>query len=94
MRSRSIPGNTNSDGESHDIGLQNGMTHLDIASVVGAERTIGAIIEIASNMFVPGIANRQNDQEEPWFALGAVDPVSNIELKMSPSFFDAPAGSR
>jgi 2-dehydropantoate 2-reductase len=63
MRSRSIPGNTNSDGESHDIGLQNGMTHLDIASLVGDERTIG-------NIFVPGIPNRQNDQEEPWFALG------------------------
>jgi len=40
------------------------MTHLDIASVVGAERTIGAVIEIASNMFVPGVTNRQNDQEE------------------------------
>jgi 2-dehydropantoate 2-reductase len=56
------------------IGLQNGMTHLDIASVVGADRAIGAVIEIASNMFVPGITNRQNDQEESWFALGAVDP--------------------
>lgn len=56
------------------VGLQNGMTHLDIASVVGAARTIGAVIEIASNMFVPGVTNRQNDQEESWFALGAVDP--------------------
>jgi len=55
------------------VGLQNGMTHLDIAEVVGAERTIGAVIEIASNMFQPGITNRQNDQEESWFALGAVD---------------------
>ena len=56
------------------IGLQNGMTHLDIASVVGAERTIGAVIEIASNMFIPGVTNRQNNQDESWFALGAVDP--------------------
>jgi 2-dehydropantoate 2-reductase len=56
------------------IGLQNGMTHVDIASVVGAARTIGAVIEIASNMFVPGITTRQNDHEESWFALGAVDP--------------------
>ena len=55
------------------IGLQNGMTHLDIASVVGQERTIGSVIEIASNMFVPGITNRQNDQDESWFALGAID---------------------
>ncbi len=56
------------------VGLQNGMTHVDIASVVGAERTIGAVIEIASNMFVPGITNRQNDHDESWFALGALDP--------------------
>lgn len=56
------------------VGLQNGMTHEDIASVVGRERTIGAVIEIASNMFVPGITNRQNDHDESWFALGALDP--------------------
>jgi 2-dehydropantoate 2-reductase len=63
------------------VGLQNGMTHLDIASVVGAERTIGAVIEIASNMFVPGITNRQNDQEESWFALGAVDPGQHRRIE-------------
>jgi len=56
------------------IGLQNGMTYVDIAAVVGSERAIGAVIEIASNMWVPGVTNRQNDQEESWFALGAVDP--------------------
>ena len=63
------------------IGLQNGMTHLDIASVVGAERTIGAVIEIASNMFVPGVTNRQNDQAESWFALGAVDPAQQHRVE-------------
>jgi len=71
------------------IGLQNGMSHLDIASVVGAERTIGAVIEIASNMFVPGITNRQNDHEESWFALGAV--VAWIYAAES---FGDPAGQR
>ncbi|WAJ28868.1 ketopantoate reductase family protein [Antarcticirhabdus aurantiaca] len=57
------------------VGLQNGMTHEDIADVVGRERTIGAVIEIASNMFTPGMTNRQNDPETSWFALGAVDPA-------------------
>lgn len=57
------------------IGLQNGMTHEDIASIVGRERTIGAVIEIASNMWEPGITNRQNDHDESWFALGALDPA-------------------
>ena len=56
------------------VGLQNGMTHEDIANIVGRERTIGAVIEIASNMWVPGETNRQNDVDESWFALGALDP--------------------
>lgn len=56
------------------VGLQNGMTHEEIATIVGRERTIGAVIEIASNMWVPGITNRQNDTDESWFALGALDP--------------------
>lgn len=55
------------------IGLQNGMTHEDIAAVVGQHRTIGAVIEIASNMWVPGVTNRQNDHDESWFAMGALD---------------------
>ncbi len=63
------------------IGLQNGMTHLDIASVVGPARAIGAVIEIASNMFVPGVTNRQNNQAESWFALGAVDPAQQHRVE-------------
>ena len=55
------------------VGLQNGMTHEDIATIVGRERTIGAVIEIASNMWIPGETNRQNDVDESWFALGALD---------------------
>lgn len=54
------------------VGLQNGMTHEDIATILGRERTIGAVIEIASNMWVPGVSNRQNDHDESWFALGAL----------------------
>jgi 2-dehydropantoate 2-reductase len=42
------------------VGVQNGMTMHDIAAVVGPHRTLGAVIEMASNMFDPGIVNRQN----------------------------------
>jgi 2-dehydropantoate 2-reductase len=63
------------------VGLQNGMTHEDIADVVGRERTIGAVIEIASNMFVPGVTNRQNDPETSWFALGALDPKTQPRVE-------------
>ncbi len=63
------------------IGLQNGMTHEDIAAIVGRERTIGAVIEIASNMFVPGVTNRQNDHDTSWFALGALDPETQTRVE-------------
>jgi 2-dehydropantoate 2-reductase len=63
------------------VGLQNGMTHEDIAAIVGRERTIGAVIEIASNMWVPGVTNRQNDHDTSWFALGALDPKSQSRVE-------------
>lgn len=63
------------------IGLQNGMTHEDIAAIVGRERTVAAVIEIASNMFVPGITNRQNDHDTSWFALGALDPATQPRVE-------------
>ncbi len=63
------------------VGLQNGMTHEDIAAIVGRERTIGAVIEIASNMWVPGVTNRQNDHDTSWFALGALDPQTQPRVE-------------
>ncbi|HEY4226071.1 MAG TPA: 2-dehydropantoate 2-reductase N-terminal domain-containing protein [Pseudolysinimonas sp.] len=58
------------------VGLQNGMSVDDIASVVGPERTIGAVIEMASNMFEPGIITRQNSPATAWFAVGGLDDAS------------------
>lgn len=63
------------------VGLQNGMTHEDIADIVGRERTIGAVIEIASNMWEPGVTTRQNDIDESWFAMGALDPDKHEEVE-------------
>ncbi|MGX5682865.1 ketopantoate reductase family protein [Schumannella luteola] len=57
------------------VGLQNGMSIDDVASIVGRERTIGAVIEMASNMFEPGIVNRQTEVAGSWFAVGALDPA-------------------
>ncbi|MFB2586447.1 ketopantoate reductase family protein [Herbiconiux liukaitaii] len=50
------------------VGLQNGMTLDDMADVLGAHRTLGAVIEVAANMFEPGIVNQQAPL---WFALGS-----------------------
>jgi 2-dehydropantoate 2-reductase len=56
------------------VGLQNGMSIDDIAAVVGPDRTIGAVIEMASNMWEPGIVNRQNSPTTAWFTVGGVVP--------------------
>jgi len=58
------------------IGLQNGMTIDVVADVVGPHRTIGSVIEMASNMYEPGITNRQTTVEGSWFALGGYDASS------------------
>lgn len=55
------------------VGIQNGMTQDAIAAAVGIERCVGAVFDMASNMFTPGVTNRQNDRETSWFALGALD---------------------
>lgn len=56
------------------VGVQNGMTVDDIARVVGVERTLGAVIEISSNMFEPGVVERQSPHSRSWFAVGGIDP--------------------
>ena len=57
-------------------GLQNGMTMDEVASVVGPERTLGAVIEVAANMFEPGVVVRQTPPDGTWFAVGAYDEAT------------------
>ncbi len=55
------------------VGLMNGMNDEAIASVVGRERTIGACIELAAELFVPGETLRKTPRGRSWFALGELD---------------------
>ncbi|CAN5372348.1 2-dehydropantoate 2-reductase [soil metagenome] len=52
------------------VGLQNGMTIDDVAEIVGPERTIGAVLGIAANMFDPGIVVRQIPVSGTWLTVG------------------------
>lgn len=54
-------------------GLQNGMTIDDMADIFGPRRTAGCVIEVAANMFEPGLIERQTP---PWFAVGAFDATT------------------
>jgi 2-dehydropantoate 2-reductase len=57
-------------------GVQNGMTVDAIADVVGPARTIGCVIEISSQMFVPGVVQRQSPHDRSWFAVGGIDKAT------------------
>jgi 2-dehydropantoate 2-reductase len=63
------------------VGLQNGMTIDTVAEVVGPHRTIGSVIEMASNMYEPGITNRQNEPRDSWFAVGGLDAASQARAE-------------
>ena len=43
------------------IGMQNAMEALTIVDVVGAERTVGCVIELSSEMFTPGLVKRNTE---------------------------------
>lgn len=36
------------------VGIQNGLTHEKVSSMVGPSRSIGCVVEVAASMFVPG----------------------------------------
>lgn len=58
------------------VGLQNGMTMDEVASIMGPERTLGAVIEVAAYMFEPGIIGRQTGPDGTWFGIGAYDETT------------------
>lgn len=56
------------------IGIQNAMTAETIAEVVGANRTLGCVIELSSEIFTPGIAQRNTPPAKTWLGIGSLDP--------------------
>ncbi|UOR01370.1 2-dehydropantoate 2-reductase [Leucobacter allii] len=63
------------------VGLQNGMTIDDVADIVGPERTIGAVLGIAANVFEPGHVVRQVAPEGTWFTVGTLDGTRTPQLE-------------
>ena len=55
------------------VGLQNSMNNQIIADVVGIERTVGAVVELSSALFNPGIVQRNTARSGTWFGLGELD---------------------
>ncbi len=62
------------------IGMQNAMTAGTILDVVGAERTIGCVVELSSEMFTPGLVKRNTPPKKTWIGLGNLDPAPDRRL--------------
>jgi 2-dehydropantoate 2-reductase len=62
------------------VGMQNGMLADDIAEIVGPGRTIGCVVELASEMFEPGKVKRTLTPEKTWFGIGALDQSMNARV--------------
>lgn len=56
------------------VGIQNAMTVDDIAEILGPSRTLGCVVEMSSEVFTPGIVQRNNPPAKTWFGIGSVDP--------------------
>ncbi|MEJ6488746.1 2-dehydropantoate 2-reductase [Leucobacter sp. USCH14] len=65
------------------VGVQNGMTADVIADVVGSERTVGAVIEVTSAMYTPGLVERHSAPERCWFAVGALSPAAERHVPVA-----------
>jgi 2-dehydropantoate 2-reductase len=53
------------------VAVQNCMTAEMIADIVGPERTVGCVVELASQLFDPGEIRRSTRPEKTWFGVGA-----------------------
>lgn len=57
------------------VAVQNGITLDAVSAVFGVDRSVGAVIEVAANMFTPGVI----EQEAPmWLALGGETEASHL----------------
>ncbi len=56
------------------IGIQNAMTAGIIEDVAGPERTLGCVVELSSEIFTPGLVQRNTPPARTWFGIGALSP--------------------
>ena len=62
------------------VGIQNAMTVQHISDIVGSSRTLGCVVELSSEIFTPGLVQRNTPPGKTWFGLGSVDPSTEARL--------------
>ncbi len=64
------------------VGIQNAMTAENIAEVVGVERTVGHVVELASQLFDPGVVHRSTSKNHTWHGVGTFDPSQERHVEL------------
>ena len=62
------------------VGIQNAMTAGDIEDIVGPSRTLGCVVELSSEIFTPGVVQRNTPPAKTWFGLGALKPSMEARI--------------
>ena len=62
-------------------GVQNGMTTDVIAEVVGAQRTMGCVIEVSSTMFDPGVVQRASGSSKKQSVRRTAGPARPVQAQ-------------
>ena len=63
------------------VSMQNSMCDEWIAPIVGAERGMGCVVELSSEMFEPGLVQRDTDHNTTRFILGELDGKMTPRVK-------------
>ena len=45
-----------------------------IVGIVGPSRTLGCVVELGSELSIPGIVRRNTERDKSWFGFGSLDP--------------------
>ena len=62
------------------VGVQNAMMLNDIEEIVGPERTLGCVMEMSSEIFTPGVIQRNTTRDHTWFGIGAVNAATEARV--------------
>lgn len=64
------------------VTLQNGLPEPEIADIVGANRTMGCVVEWGANLAKPGVCTLTSDPDSLSFHMGKMDGITDEQFKM------------
>ena len=63
------------------VPVQNGFNDDSIASILGRQRVVGCALELAAEIFTPGLVKRSTTHKTTWFGVGELDGFYSPRLR-------------